>query len=336
MVVEEPSVVAAASQRGARWSARAAASPPRRPTPIMIGQVQVVDVARPGRARSGCCATREPRARRRSPNSCHPTWCARRRRARHRGRVSCARGRDGERCSSCTCSSTCRDAMGANLVNTHVPRASRRSSSRSRAARSCLRILSNLADRRSRARTCTHPGRSSSPATGCTGEQVARRHRRASRFARVDPYRAATHNKGIMNGIDAVAIATGQRLARDRGRRARVRRRDGQLPPLTTGGWTRRATSCGRIELPLALGIVGGAARVAPGRAARAASCSASTPRASSREVMARGRPRAELRGAPRARHRRHPEGPHGAARALRASRRPARRRRCSTRCSTD
>src|SRR5207247_2027971 len=101
----------------------------------------------------------------------------------------------------------CRDAMGANLVNTVAEEVSPRIVALT-GGRLGLRILSNLCDSR-----CVRV-RASIPVDalafeGRTGEEVRDGIVRASRFAERDPYRAATHNKGVMNGVDAVVMATG-------------------------------------------------------------------------------------------------------------------------------
>src|SRR3990172_4122193 len=99
------------------------------------------------------------------------------------------------------------DAMGANAVNTMAeelaPTVEELSGGEAR-----LRILSNLADERL-ARASAQVDFKQLAAGGLSGREVAERIVEASAFAAADPYRAATHNKGIMNGIDAVAIATG-------------------------------------------------------------------------------------------------------------------------------
>ena len=86
----------------------------------------------------------------------------------------------------------------------------------------------------------------------------------ASRFAELDPYRAATHNKGIMNGIDAVVIATGNDWrAVESGAHAYAAARSGRYAPLAV--WRREGSSlAGFLEMPLALGTVGGTLRVHP------------------------------------------------------------------------
>ena len=101
----------------------------------------------------------------------------------------------------------CVDAMGANAVNTMAEGIAPLLESLT-GARACLRILSNLADRRCARARCRVPVETLKTAD-MSGQAVAQGIVDAYRFAHVDPYRAATHNKGIMNGIDAVAIATG-------------------------------------------------------------------------------------------------------------------------------
>ena len=100
-----------------------------------------------------------------------------------------------------------RDAMGANAINTAVE-AIAPFVSELTGGRTNLRILSNLTDRRLATARCTIPARAMVEGE-ISGTAVARLIEEANAFAVVDPYRAATHNKGIMNGIDAVCIATG-------------------------------------------------------------------------------------------------------------------------------
>jgi hydroxymethylglutaryl-CoA reductase len=125
-----------------------------------------------------------------------------------------------------------------------------------------LRILSSLADRRLARVECRIP----LPALadfGRSGPAVARGIVEASRFALADPYRAATHNKGVMNGIDAVAIATGNDWRAIEAGAHAFACRNGRYGPLST--WTvEDGTLVGRIELPLAVGTVGGPIKVHP------------------------------------------------------------------------
>ena len=102
----------------------------------------------------------------------------------------------------------CRDAMGANLVNT-VAEALADRVAQLAGGRSGLRILTNLCDRRCVRVRGARARRARWPPTALDGAAVRDGIVAASRFAEDDPYRAATHNKGIMNGVDAVVIATG-------------------------------------------------------------------------------------------------------------------------------
>jgi hydroxymethylglutaryl-CoA reductase len=159
----------------------------------------------------------------------------------------------------------CRDAMGANAVNTAAEAAEPLLESLT-GGRAKLRILSNLSDRRLAWATCQIPV-SVLASQDWEGIEVARGIAEANAFAWADPYRAATHNKGIMNGIDPVAIATGNDWrALEAGAHAYAAR-DGQYRALTdwrvAAGGDEPALS-GRIELPLAVGIVGGATKVHP------------------------------------------------------------------------
>jgi len=160
-----------------------------------------------------------------------------------------------------------RDAMGANAINTTVERLAPRIEALT-GGRVNLRILSNLADRRKARAACTIPAQAL--ATGAlTGPDVARAIVEAAVFAAIDPYRAATHNKGVMNGMDAVALATGNDWrALEAGAHAWAAR-DGRYRSLTEWTLDPAGDLRGAIELPVAVGTVGGATRVHP--AAKAA-----------------------------------------------------------------
>jgi hydroxymethylglutaryl-CoA reductase len=159
----------------------------------------------------------------------------------------------------------CRDAMGANAVNTAAEAAAPLLESLT-GGRANLRILSNLSDRRLARASCRIAVQAfTTPAY--PGHEVGQGIVEANAFAWADPYRAATHNKGIMNGIDPVAIATGNDWrALEAGAHAYAAR-DGQYRCLTQW-WIEddeeEATLRGHIELPLAVGIVGGATRSHP------------------------------------------------------------------------
>jgi hydroxymethylglutaryl-CoA reductase len=97
-----------------------------------------------------------------------------------------------------------------------------------------------------------------------SGNDVARAIVEAGVFAEVDPYRATTHNKGIMNGIDAVVLATGNDWRAIEAGAHAYASRNGQYTSLTKWWQDEEGNLHGSIELPLSLGIVGGATRVHP------------------------------------------------------------------------
>jgi hydroxymethylglutaryl-CoA reductase len=156
----------------------------------------------------------------------------------------------------------CRDAMGANMVNTACE-ALGPLVEEITGGRVNLRILSNLADRRLARARCVIPAQALETAD-YAGAVVAQRIVEAYAFAAVDPYRAATHNKGIMNGIDAVVIATGNDWRAIEAGAHAYAVRDGHYGALATWSLSDTGDLVGRLELPLALGTVGGATRVHP------------------------------------------------------------------------
>ena len=160
-----------------------------------------------------------------------------------------------------------RDAMGANTVNTMAetvaPLIGEVSGGETR-----LRILSNLADLRlSRARV--EIPFAALDTQEYSGERIAQGIFEAWAFASVDPYRAATHNKGIMNGIDPVIIATGNDWRAIEAGAHAYAARSGSYTALTRWQVTEQRTLIGSIEMPMAVGLVGGATKTHP--SARAA-----------------------------------------------------------------
>jgi hydroxymethylglutaryl-CoA reductase len=169
-----------------------------------------------------------------------------------------------------------RDAMGANAVNTaceklagHVEEIT--------GGRVHLKILSNLADRRLARARCTIPvkelafeqGQAADRGGGFSGERVRDGIIAAWAFASADPYRAATHNKGIMNGVDAVVLATGNDWRAVEAGAHAYAARAGRYTSLSTWGRDANGALTGELEMPMAVGIVGGATKVHP--AAKAA-----------------------------------------------------------------
>jgi hydroxymethylglutaryl-CoA reductase len=176
----------------------------------------------------------------------------------------------------------CRDAMGANLVNS-IAEAVGPVATEITGAELGLRILSNLSDRRCARVSCrvhpddlvfSRPARApaasreptpppSAPSSRLSGVAIADGIVAASQFAEADPYRAATHNKGIMNGIDAVVIATGNDFRAVEAGAHAYAALSGRYRPLSV--WRRDGLDLvGELTLPLALGIVGGTLRVHP------------------------------------------------------------------------
>src|SRR5690606_11630100 len=164
----------------------------------------------------------------------------------------------------------CRDAMGANLLNT-VAEALAPVLEQISGWRPVLRILSNLADRRASHVSARVPVEVLATEE-LDGPTVARRIEEASRFAELDPYRATTHNKGIMNGIDPVVIATGNDWRAMEASAHAFAVRDGRYGPLATWRVVHRDDSPtgdpvaleGEISVPTAVGVVGGATRSHP------------------------------------------------------------------------
>ncbi len=154
----------------------------------------------------------------------------------------------------------CQDAMGANLVNTVAEHVAPHLAQLSQ-GQTGLRILSNLCDRRCvRVRVAIPPLALSTQ--DFSGERVRDGIVRASRFAERDPYRAATHNKGILNGVDAVALATANDWRAVEAGAHAYAARNGQYAPLCVWREGKEGRLEGYLEIPLALGIVGGPARV--------------------------------------------------------------------------
>ena len=155
-----------------------------------------------------------------------------------------------------------RDAMGANAVNTACERLAPMVEEIT-GGRVHLRILSNLADRRLAKAACTIP--LDALAFGeFSAEEVRDGIIEAWAFAAADPYRAATHNKGIMNGVDAVVLATGNDWRAIEAGAHAYAARDGHYTSLSTWYKDANGNLVGNLEMPMAVGIVGGATKVHP------------------------------------------------------------------------
>ena len=155
-----------------------------------------------------------------------------------------------------------RDAMGANAVNTACERLAPHIEAIT-GGRVHLRILSNLADHRLARARCTIPV-SELGFGDFSGEKVRDGIIEAWAFAATDPYRAATHNKGIMNGVDSVVIATGNDWRAIEAGAHAYAARSGKYTSLSTWGKDKDGNLVGTLEMPMAVGIVGGATKVHP------------------------------------------------------------------------
>jgi len=253
LVVEEPSIVAALSS--AAKIARAGGGFRVESTePILIGQIQVVDVPHPHRAKAALLQRKSEILN--LANSLHPNMVARGGGAKDlEVLIHPSSGQGGDMVVAHLLVDT-RDAMGANLVNTMCEGVASLVETIAE-GKVFLRILSNLTDRAMVKARVSIP-LDALAGRGFDGEQVRDGIILANEFASIDPYRAATHNKGIMNGIDAVALATGNDWrAIEAGAHAWAAR-GSHYASLTQ--WTRGddGSLVGQLEIPLKVGIVGG------------------------------------------------------------------------------
>jgi hydroxymethylglutaryl-CoA reductase len=155
-----------------------------------------------------------------------------------------------------------RDAMGANMINTLCERLAKRLIEIIPGEMG-LRILTNLTDKRLARATCT-VAKEALKNSEFSGEEVVERIEKAYLFAAHDVYRATTHNKGVMNGIDAVAIATGQDWrAIEAGAHAWAAR-NGSYGPLARWWVDEAGALVGELDAPMAVGTVGGPIRLHP------------------------------------------------------------------------
>jgi len=258
MVTEEPSVVAGASF--AAKLARAGGGFRATTTdPEMIGQIQVLDVVDPHAARFDILAVKADLLK--LANETDPVLLELGGGARDL-EVRIIESHAAGPMLVVHLVFDCRDAMGANVVNTACE-ALAGEIERITSGRVLLRILSNLADRRLARARCTVPAEVLA-FESFSGDEVARGIADAAAFAAIDPYRAATHNKGIMNGIDAVVLATGNDWRAVEAGAHAYAARSGRYASLST--WSRDGGGdlVGTLELPLAVGTVGGATKVHP------------------------------------------------------------------------
>ena len=252
MAIEEPSVVAAASY-AARMTRAKGGIFTSSTEPIMIGQIQAVGIKDPYRARMAILEAKEEILKK--ANEQDPMLVSVGGGAKDI-QVKVIESMVGPMVIT-ELLVDCRDAMGANAVNT-MAEAVAPMIERITKGKVYLRIVSNLATRRL-ARAWTVVAKEE-----VGGEEVVEGIIQSYAFAAADPYRAATHNKGILNGIIAVAIATcNDHRAIEAGAHAYAAM-SGRYLPLSRWEKNEDGDLVGSIELPLAVGIIGGATKVHP------------------------------------------------------------------------
>lgn len=272
MVVEEPSIVAAVSY-AARLARNGGGFVTGSTEQVMIGQVQLLDVTDPQAAERRILAAQTEllALANTSPTIARLGGGPRELQVRHLPETPTGP------MTVVHLLFDCRDAMGANAINTAVEMIAPRLETLS-GGRALLRILSNLTDeRRAWAEVVIPASAFSTP--DFSGEAVIQAICEANALAVADPYRAATHNKGIFNGIDPLLIATGNDWRAVEAGGHAYAARDGRYRALTEwnvreeiGDWGVEIRSqvshspflYGRLELPLAVGTVGGATRSHP------------------------------------------------------------------------
>lgn len=253
MAVEEPSIVAAISS-AAKLALHTGGFQVESTEPILIGQIQVVDIAHPSKAQALIQQRSEEIIN--LANSLHPKMVA---------RGGGAKGLEVHLHRSPSTGvnmlvihllvNTC-DAMGANLVNTMCEGVASLVESITD-GKVFLRILSNLTDRALVKARVVYPIEHLA-GKGFDGEQVRDGIILANDLATVDPYRAATHNKGIMNGVDAVALATGNDWRAIEAAAHAYAARSGQYSSLTLWYKDDQGNLVGELEIPMKVGTVGG------------------------------------------------------------------------------
>jgi hydroxymethylglutaryl-CoA reductase len=251
MAIEEPSIVAAASY-AAKMAREGGGFHTNSTPPIMIGQIQAVGIKDPYAAKMRVIQAKENILKK----------------ANDQDPVLVSVGGGAKDLTAKVINTTkgpmlitelhvdCRDAMGANAVNT-MAEAVTPMIERITGGRVYLRIISNLATKRLARAWCTVPKE-------VVGGEVVDGIVNAYAFAAADPYRAATHNKGILNGIIAVIIATcNDHRAIEAGAHAYAAR-NGHYTALSTWEKNENGDLVGSVELPMAVGLIGGAVRTHP------------------------------------------------------------------------
>jgi hydroxymethylglutaryl-CoA reductase len=252
MAVEEPSVVAAMSS-ASKLVGECGGFTTAATDPVLIGQIQIVNLPDIERAKR---AIREQMQEILNlANSFHPNMVARGGGAKDIELFVHTLPASGQTILVAHLLVDTRNAMGANLVNGMCEGVAPLVETIT-GGQVFLRILSNLTDRALVRASCRIPVQALA-GRGYTGEQARDGIILAAEFAAVDPYRAATHNKGIMNGIDPVAIATGNDWRAIEAGAHAYAARAGRYTSLTTWTADDDGSLCGTLEMPIKVGIVG-------------------------------------------------------------------------------
>jgi hydroxymethylglutaryl-CoA reductase len=252
MVVEEPSVVAALGSAN-KLIRTAGGFKAKATDPILIGQIQIVKLPDIDKAKRAILGHKREIIS--LANSFHPNMVARGGGARDLELHVHALPSFGRQMLVVHLFVDTRDAMGANLVNGMCEGVAPLIESLTGGS-VFLRILSNLTDRSLVRASCKIPVEALA-GRGYSGEEARDGIVVAADFAEVDPYRAATHNKGIMNGIDPIAIATGNDWRAIEAGAHAYAARGGRYTSLTRWSVDDAGNLCGAIEIPIKVGIVG-------------------------------------------------------------------------------
>ena len=252
MAIEEPSVIAAASN-AARIARLGGGFQASNTGPVMIGQIQTVDIEDPYGGKMSILESKNTILEK----------------ANEQDPILVKLGGGAKDVSADVIDSIigpmvvtnllvdCRDAMGANAVNT-MAEAVAPLIEEITGGKVNLRIISNLASKR------LVRSKAIFPKEALGGEEVVVGVVAAYAFAAADPYRCATHNKGIMNGVSAVALATGQDTRALEAGAHSFAAISGEYLPLTTWEQNEKGDLVGTIEIPMAVGLIGGATAVHP------------------------------------------------------------------------
>jgi len=259
LVVEEPSIVAGLSG-AARLARLGGGFVAEEVTPILIGQVQVVLDGDPEAAKAVLLENKEEILA--LANSLHPKMVARGGGALDIEVFDYKAEHDGRLMVVMHLLVDTRDAMGANLVNTMCEGVASLAETLT-GGKVFLRILSNLTDR-AVARAKVRIPIQNLEGKGYTGEEVRDGIVLANDLALADPYRAATHNKGIMNGVDAVAIATGNDWRAIEAAAHAYAAASGRYKALTVWRKDEPGYLVGEIAIPMKVGTVGGSLETNP------------------------------------------------------------------------